>query len=248
MWFWQMTGTRWPAHDKRESRTTFNTATKAWRRLTASQEERSAETAARYDREDARLELEAAEELRVVEEEQRVLEEKCKQEARKQQQQQRRRRAEEAASRVHAARNRVRELPMRPRDASPRIALLAALRGVTGNRLCDWAWVESDPIGSSRVRYSVRDSSPRLELPLDEPDEMMARKRSGPQFEKGDGRPGAPEPTREVSPRVWGRFAKHRAKSAPPQRVALIALAHRHLRTAVRERDAAHMPLPASAK
>ncbi|EOD37748.1 hypothetical protein EMIHUDRAFT_122307 [Emiliania huxleyi CCMP1516] len=175
MWFWQMTGTRWPAHDKRESRTTFNTATKAWRRLTASQEERSAETAARYDREDARLELEAAEELRVVEEEQRVLEEKCKQEAREQQQQQRRRRAEEAASRVHAARNRVRELPMRPRDASPRIALLAALRGVTGNRLCDWAWVESDPIGSSRVRYSVRDSSPRLELPLDEPDEMMAR-------------------------------------------------------------------------
>ena len=175
MWFWQMTGTRWPAHDKRESRTTFNTATKAWRRLTASQEERSAETAARYDREDARLELEAAEELRVVEEEQRVLEEMCKQEAREQQQQQRRRRAEEAASRVHAARNRVRELPMRPRDASPRIALLAALRGVTGNRLCDWAWVESDPIGSSRVRYSVRDSSPRLELPLDEPDEMMAR-------------------------------------------------------------------------
>ena len=175
MWFWQMTGTRWPAHDKRESRTTFNTATKAWRRLAASQEERSAETAARYDREDARLELEAAEELRVVEEEQRVLEEKCKQEAREQQQQQRRRRAEEAASRVHAARNRVRELPMRPRDASPRIALLAALRGVTGNRLCDWAWVESDPIGSSRVRYSVRDSSPRLELPLDEPDEMMAR-------------------------------------------------------------------------
>ena len=61
-------------------------------------------------------------------------------------------------------------------------------------------------------------------------------------------RPGAPEPTREVSPRVWGRFAKNRAKSAPPQRVALIALAHRHLRTAVRERDAAHMPLPASAK
>ena len=60
--------------------------------------------------------------------------------------------------------------------------------------------------------------------------------------------PGAPEPTREVSPRVWGRFAKNRAKSAPPQRVALIALAHRHLRTAVRERDAAHMPLPASAK
>ena len=66
MWFWQMTGTRWPAHDKRESRTTFNTATKAWRRLTASQEERSAETAARYDREDARLELEAAEELRAA--------------------------------------------------------------------------------------------------------------------------------------------------------------------------------------
>ena len=59
MWFWQMTGTRWPAHDKRESRTTFNTATKAWRRLTASQEERSAETAARYDREDARLELDS---------------------------------------------------------------------------------------------------------------------------------------------------------------------------------------------
>ena len=49
LWFWQMTGTRWDLAGK-----SFDAAKKAWRRLAATQEERSEETLARLERADER--------------------------------------------------------------------------------------------------------------------------------------------------------------------------------------------------
>ena len=74
MWYWQMEGKRWPALDPKESRRTFDVATKAWHRLAASQEERSEETYRRYDRTHVQMERQTTEQQRVLEEEQRSFE------------------------------------------------------------------------------------------------------------------------------------------------------------------------------